>query len=122
MLIARLARLPRVARVLNASIAVAAVALRVVAQIKLRSDRKRAAPALGPVATPCAMHGLHPAGHVAVWAIPLVVLASTAFWWLPGIWLASTKGPSDFAFAHPEGVLQRLAPDRQHARHPSNAF
>ena len=47
--------------------------------------------------------------HVAVWLIPVVVLAVNAFWWLPGIWLAETKGPSDFAFAHPEGVLQRLA-------------
>ena len=42
--------------------------------------------------------------HLAVWVIPIVVLAVNAFWWLPGIWLASTKGPSDFAFAHPEGV------------------
>ncbi len=48
------------------------------------------------------------AGHVAVWTIPLVVLAVNSFWWLPGIWLASTKGLSDFAFAHPEGVAQRL--------------
>jgi len=46
--------------------------------------------------------------HLAVWLIPVVVLASNAFWWLPGIWLASTKGPSDFAFNHPEGVIQRL--------------
>ena len=46
--------------------------------------------------------------HVAVWMIPLVVLAVNCFWWLPGIWLATTKGPSDFAFAHPEGVMKRL--------------
>ena len=46
--------------------------------------------------------------HVAVWTIPLVVLGANAFWWLPGIWLASTKGESDFAFAHPEGVARRL--------------
>jgi hypothetical protein len=46
--------------------------------------------------------------HVAVWMIPLVVLAVNWFWWLPGIWLSATKGPSDFAFAHPEGVIQRL--------------
>jgi hypothetical protein len=46
--------------------------------------------------------------HLGVWAIPLFVLALNAFWWLPGIWLASTKGPSGFAFAHPEGVLFRL--------------
>ncbi len=32
-----------------------------------------------------------------------------AFWWLPGIWLAGTKGPSDFAFSHSaEGVCRRL--------------
>ena len=40
--------------------------------------------------------------------IPIIVLAVNAFWWLPGIWLASTKGESGFAFAHPEGVMQRL--------------
>jgi len=48
-------------------------------------------------------------GHVAVWVIPLVVLAVNSFWWLPGIWLASTKGSSDFVFTHKEGVVQRLA-------------
>jgi len=37
-----------------------------------------------------------------------VVLISNAFWWLPGVWLAATKGASGFAFAHPEGVGQRL--------------
>jgi len=47
-------------------------------------------------------------GHTAVWMIPLVVLAVNSFWWLPGIWLAATKGPSDFAFVHPEGVGNRL--------------
>ena len=45
---------------------------------------------------------------VAVWMIPIVVLAVNSFWWLPGVWLASTKGPSDFAFSHPEGVGRRL--------------
>ena len=30
--------------------------------------------------------------HLGVWLIPIVVLAANAFWWLPGIWLASTKG------------------------------
>ena len=44
----------------------------------------------------------------------MVVLAVNAFWWLPGIWLASTKGPSGFAFAHPEGVILRPRPDLQH--------
>jgi hypothetical protein len=47
--------------------------------------------------------------HVGVWLIPVVVLAVNAFWWLPGMWLSSTKGPSDFAFNHPEGVISRLA-------------
>jgi hypothetical protein len=46
--------------------------------------------------------------HFGVWLIPLIVLALNAFWWLPGVWLASTKGESGFAFAHPEGVLTRL--------------
>ncbi len=46
--------------------------------------------------------------HVGVWLIPVVVLAVNAFWWLPGVWLTSTKGPSDFAFNHPEGVIGRL--------------
>ena len=47
--------------------------------------------------------------HLAVWTIPFVVLAVNSFWWLPGVRLASTKGPSDFAFIHPEGVVLRLA-------------
>ena len=38
---------------------------------------------------------------VGVWLIPVVVLVVNAFWWLPGLWLWSTKGPSDFAFYHP---------------------
>lgn len=42
-------------------------------------------------------------------SLPLVVLAGNAFWWLPGLWLAETKGTSDFAFAHSsEGVVRRL--------------
>ncbi len=53
--------------------------------------------------------------HLAVWMIPLVVLAVNAFWWLPGIWLASTKGTSDFAFNHPEGVMQPAGADRNSA-------
>jgi hypothetical protein len=46
--------------------------------------------------------------HLGVWLIPVFVLATNAFWWLPGVWLSTTKGPSDFAFNHPEGVLSRL--------------
>ena len=92
-------------------VAVAAAALvAVVAQIKRQSDRKRAT-SRGParIANPVARSWrLHPVGHVAVWAIPFVVLALNAFWFLPGFWLAATKGASDFAFAHPEGVLHRL--------------
>ena len=30
--------------------------------------------------------------HIAVFLIPVAVLAVNAFWWLPGIWLRSTKG------------------------------
>ena len=48
--------------------------------------------------------------HCGVWSIPGLVLAVNAFWWLPGIWLAATKGPSGFAFTHSsESVLTRLA-------------
>ena len=46
--------------------------------------------------------------HVGFWAIPVVVLALNAFWWLPAIWLVSTKGGWDLAFDHPEPVLGRL--------------
>jgi hypothetical protein len=47
--------------------------------------------------------------HPGVWLIPIVVLAANAFWWLPGIWLATTKGASDFAFSHSrESVVARL--------------
>lgn len=49
-----------------------------------------------------------PSRHLGVWLIPVLVLGLNAFWWLPGVWLASTKGPSDFAFYHPEGVVARL--------------
>jgi hypothetical protein len=48
-------------------------------------------------------------GHVAVWLMPVVVLVVNTFWWLPGVFLASTKGDSGFAFSHSgEGVLERL--------------
>jgi len=64
-----------------------------------------------------ARSGAHPTGaasrsglrrHIAVWLIPVLVIAVNAFWWWPGIWLASTKGPSGFAFSHPEGVGTRF--------------
>jgi hypothetical protein len=45
--------------------------------------------------------------HLGVWLIPVVVLAANVFWWLPGLWLAGTKGPSDFAFAHSSEHLGR---------------
>jgi hypothetical protein len=51
---------------------------------------------------------LSPLAHAAVGLIPLIVLAVNGFWWLPGLWLASTKGASDFAFYHREGVARRL--------------
>ena len=47
--------------------------------------------------------------HVGIWLIPAFVLSANAFWWWPGVWLASTKGASDFAFVHPEPVWGRLA-------------
>ncbi len=47
--------------------------------------------------------------HVGFWAIGPVVLALNAFWWLPGVLLASTKGEGMFAMAHPESVLGRIA-------------
>ena len=53
--------------------------------------------------------GLTRTRHLGVWLIPVIVLAINAFWWLPGVWLRSTKGPSDFAFYHPEGVISRLS-------------
>jgi len=46
--------------------------------------------------------------HIAVWLMPLFIAGFNVFWWWPGIWVASTKGPSGFAFAHPEGVGKRL--------------
>jgi hypothetical protein len=46
--------------------------------------------------------------HLAIWMIPTIVLSANAFWWLPGIFLASTKGESGFTFNHPEGVVGRL--------------
>jgi hypothetical protein len=52
--------------------------------------------------------GLPISRHLGVWAVPVVVLALNAFWWAPIIWLASTKGSSDFAFVHPEGSLARI--------------
>jgi hypothetical protein len=46
--------------------------------------------------------------HVGVALLPLAVLALNAFWWLPGIYLAATKGDSSFSFAHAESVKHRL--------------
>jgi hypothetical protein len=46
--------------------------------------------------------------HVGYWLLPVVVLALNAFWWWPGIRLASTMGESGFVFRHEEGVLLRL--------------
>ncbi len=58
--------------------------------------------------------------HLAVWSIPLLVLGLNAFWWLPGIGLAATKGSSDFAFHHPEGVLLRGFGRSPQPKLPSN--
>lgn len=46
--------------------------------------------------------------HMGVWCIPVVVLTTNAFWWLPGFWLRATTGKLDITFTHPEGVLRRL--------------
>ncbi len=47
--------------------------------------------------------------HAAVWMIPVIVLATNAFWWMPGLLLASTKGDSSFAFSHSgESLFGRL--------------
>ncbi len=47
--------------------------------------------------------------HAAVWTIPVIVLAANAFWWMPGLSLAGTKGDSSFAFSHSgESLLGRL--------------
>jgi hypothetical protein len=47
--------------------------------------------------------------HAGVWGIAAATLALNAFWWVPGLWLSSTAGPSGFVFAHPEPVWERLA-------------
>ena len=53
--------------------------------------------------------GLSLGRHLAVWLLPVIVLAANAFWWLPGLWLASTKGESGFVLAHSsEHVYTRL--------------
>ncbi|WZO98112.1 hypothetical protein EP7_005167 [Isosphaeraceae bacterium EP7] len=52
--------------------------------------------------------GFPVARHAGVWLMPPVVLALNAFWWLPGYWLAATKGASDFVMKHDEGVVNRL--------------
>jgi hypothetical protein len=48
--------------------------------------------------------------HAAVWLVPVMVLAVNAFWWMPGLYLASTKGDSSFAFSHSgESLIGRLS-------------
>jgi hypothetical protein len=46
--------------------------------------------------------------HFGLWFIGVTALALNVFWWLPGIWLWSTAGPSGFVFAHPESLSSRL--------------
>ncbi len=46
--------------------------------------------------------------QIGFWLLPVVILAANAFWTLPGFWLRSTLGGTDFVFAHPESVLGRL--------------
>ncbi len=47
--------------------------------------------------------------HLGLLLMAPIILASNAFWWLPGWWLRGTIGGTDFAFVHPEGVWKRLA-------------
>ena len=56
--------------------------------------------------------------HIAVWMIPLVVLAVNAFWWLPGIWLASTKGAERLRLCPSRRGLAPLAADRHRRKLP----
>jgi hypothetical protein len=79
-------------------------------QIRLHSARNVAASRAMSSNAHAAASGraLSVLGHLAVLSIPFFVLAVNWFWWLPGVWLMETKGPSGFAFAHPEGVLTRL--------------
>jgi hypothetical protein len=78
--------------------------------LRSRGDDDRSSPARTRPTAPTDGTSLRPRWrrHIAVWLMPPFVVAFNAFWWWPGIWLASTKGPSDFAFAHPEGVGARL--------------
>ena len=46
--------------------------------------------------------------HFGLVAMVPVVLLINGFWLLPGYWLRSTAGASDFVFAHPESVVGRL--------------
>jgi hypothetical protein len=86
----------------TAMILVPAAAMAYLAAVMRRrdsSERGLSAPARGfPLAR-----------HLAVCLFPVVVLAANAFWWLPGLWLASTKGESGFVLAHSsEHVYNRL--------------
>jgi hypothetical protein len=46
--------------------------------------------------------------HLGLWLMPLLILVLNSFWVLPGFLLASTKGSSELAFAHPENMLYRI--------------
>ena len=50
--------------------------------------------------------------HLAVWMIPIIVLTVNAFWWLPGIWLASTKGRAALRSPIPRASMRRFVADR----------
>jgi hypothetical protein len=98
----------------TAMIVVPAAALAYFAAIRRGSRRVAAGapPAGGPPAGSSELSPIPRIGawfHFAVWMIPVIVLTANAFWWLPGIRLASTKGESGFVFAHPEGAMKRLA-------------
>ena len=50
--------------------------------------------------------------HVGVWLGAVgSARGRNAFWWWPGVWLASTKGPSDFAFVPSRAGPAPTGPD-----------
>lgn len=46
--------------------------------------------------------------HVGLIAMAPIILSINMFWLLPGYWLSSTAGKSDFVFVHPESVIGRI--------------
>jgi hypothetical protein len=57
-----------------------------------------------PDGLPCLTRGR----HLAIAAMPVIIIALNAFWWWPGLLLRSERGDSGFALANREPVLERL--------------